>query len=120
MKKSDKSQATLVCITHLRFQALSESARRYWGWILLQSTISSAFPQLFLHLPSTHCQWVEHFQTKAFGIILKKEGVPHVCSDARGWTVFSLRCGLTQQFCPAQLLFYTIPFFIPFAVDSGL
>lgn len=109
-----------MCITHLGFQTLSESARRCWGWILLQSTISSAFLQLFLRLPSTLCQRVEHFQAKAFGIILKKEGVPHVYSDARGWTVFSVRCGLTQQFCPAQLLFYTIPFFIPFAVDGGL
>lgn len=107
-------------VYHLMFQAVSESVRRYWGWILLQSTISNAFLQLFLLLPCTHCQRVEHFQAKAFGIILKKEGVPHVCSDARGRTVFSVHCGLTQQFCPAQLLFYTIPFFIPFAVDGGL
>lgn len=115
-----KSSHPGVRIAPLGFQTLSESARRHWGWILLQSTLSSALPQLFLHLPSAHCQRVEHFQAKAFGIILKKEGVPHTYSGARGWTVFSVRCGLTQQFCPAQLLFDTIPFFIPFAVDGGL
>ena len=50
----------------------------------------------------------------------KGRGEPHACSDARGRMVFAVRCGLTQQFSPARLLFYTIPFFIPFTVDSGL
>lgn len=47
-------------------------------------------------------------------------GGPHAYSDARSRTVFAVCCGLTQQFSPAQLFFYTIPFFIPFTVDGGL
>lgn len=87
---------------------------------LLRSIISGAFLQLFLHLPSARCRRVEHFRAKAFGIILNGGGGLHMYSDARSLSVFVVCCGLTQQFFPARLLFYTIPFFIPFTVDGGL
>lgn len=68
---------------------------------LLQSVISAAFPKLFPLL--TVSRW-NISEPKPLRSSLKR-GDLHACADAGTQTVFSVRCGLMQQFSLAQLLF---------------